>query len=512
MIPTYINDVPRGDEKGVFLALDLGGTNLRVCEVHLHGDKKFDIKSTKYLLTDELKTGTATELFDYIADSVKSFLISLGHDLDKMKGDQSQKLYLGFTFSFPVLQTAIDKGKLLGWTKGFKAKGAVGTDVVKLLQDALDKKGLNVQCNALVNDTVGTLMARAYQSGSALVGAIFGTGTNGAYVERLDAVKKLQPSQAKNNSSSSSSKASSKVSNPQSKDNEGSKKRSDGRVRHMIINTEWGAFDNLRTILPVTKYDNKLDRESINPRKQAFEKMVSGMYIGELTRNVIVDFIDRGLLFKGLSAEKLNAHYGFDTSIMSEIEANGFQHHEDRTKELMENHFGIHRIIASRKLSISEIAEQRESGGSQERLIKNLGDWLVVERICELVGTRAARLSSTAIGAVILQTGSHLDGDDQKISIGVDGSVIERYEKFADRLMDGLRDLFDEDQGGSDDEGGEEDLITNHQNGGLTKKDGCKKGNSVLDRIEIELAKDGSGVGAALCALQAKKQLEEINS
>lgn len=34
-------------------------------------------------------------------------------------------------------------------------------------------------------------MARGYQSGSAVVGAIFGTGTNGAYVERLDALTKM---------------------------------------------------------------------------------------------------------------------------------------------------------------------------------------------------------------------------------------------------------------------------------------------------------------------------------
>jgi hexokinase len=34
---------------------------------------------------------------------------------------------------------------------------------------------------------------------------------------------------------------------------------------------------NERLVLPVSIYDNKLDRESINPRKQAFEKMVSGM-------------------------------------------------------------------------------------------------------------------------------------------------------------------------------------------------------------------------------------------
>ncbi len=43
----------------------------------------------------------------------------------------------------------------------------------------------------------------------------------------------------------------------------------------MLINTEWGAFDNERKVLPVTKYDNALDMRSENPGEQIFEKMVS---------------------------------------------------------------------------------------------------------------------------------------------------------------------------------------------------------------------------------------------
>lgn len=54
--------------------------------------------------------------------------------------------------SFPVEQTAIDAGTLLTWTKGFAAKNAKGHDVVRLLQDALDRKHIHVKVSALVND------------------------------------------------------------------------------------------------------------------------------------------------------------------------------------------------------------------------------------------------------------------------------------------------------------------------------------------------------------------------
>ncbi len=43
---------------------------------------------------------------------------------------------------------------------------------------------------ALVNDTVGTLVAHAYKDPNTLVGVILGTGTNAAYVEKIENIKK----------------------------------------------------------------------------------------------------------------------------------------------------------------------------------------------------------------------------------------------------------------------------------------------------------------------------------
>jgi hexokinase len=40
---------------------------------------------------------------------------------------------VGFCFSFAVEQSALDNGKLMGWTKGFDVDGVIGKDVVKLL-------------------------------------------------------------------------------------------------------------------------------------------------------------------------------------------------------------------------------------------------------------------------------------------------------------------------------------------------------------------------------------------
>lgn len=71
MLPTYIFDLPKGNEKGRFFALDLGGTNLRVLEVILHGDGTHSVgESVKSKVSLEAMTGTGNELFGEIADSM----------------------------------------------------------------------------------------------------------------------------------------------------------------------------------------------------------------------------------------------------------------------------------------------------------------------------------------------------------------------------------------------------------------------------------------------------------
>ena len=61
-----------------------------------------------------------------------------------------QKHLVGFCFSFPCEQERLDRGKLIKWTKQFDNDGAVGEDPVKLLQEALHRKGLQVRLLAVL--------------------------------------------------------------------------------------------------------------------------------------------------------------------------------------------------------------------------------------------------------------------------------------------------------------------------------------------------------------------------
>ncbi|KAG0055720.1 glucokinase [Gryganskiella cystojenkinii] len=439
MIPTYVFGRPDGHERGSYLALDLGGTNLRVCLITLKGSHELESHQRAFKVSEYLQGAHISELMDFIALSINEFITSQHINAKIVEhSSDSDTLELGFTFSFPVTQTAINAGKLLRWTKGFNCPGAVGNDIVQLLQEALDRNMVNVHVAALVNDTVGTLLAHSYKNPNTFIGAIFGTGTNGAYVEDTKNIKSL----------------------PNSEEQE------------MAINIEWGNFDKEKTVLPVTHYDNKLDRESINPGVHVFEKMISGMYLGEIARNIILHLIDQRLLFDGTSSPKLNKAWSFETEYMSKIELDS----------------------SSTLIPIAQILEQR-----LDVRINTQVDREIVKHVCKLVGERAARLSAVATAAVIrqglikgrlrdhgypLKLSAHdeepearpVNGTsalaDHAINVGIDGSVFEHYPRFEERMKCALTELL---------------------------------GSKANDVVSLGIARDGSGVGAALAALIATK-------
>ncbi|XLT71594.1 hypothetical protein HN873_028020 [Arachis hypogaea] len=247
MLITYVDNLPTGDEEGLFYALDLGGTNFRVLRVQL-GGKGGGIVSqefTEVSIPPKLMVGSSSALFEYIASKLAKFVAEEGPDFQIHPGRQRE---LGFTFSFPVMQTSIDSGNLIKWTKGFSIDDTVGKDIVAELTKAMEKQGLDMRVTALVNDTVGTLAGGRYTDKDVIAAVILGTGTNAAYVERAQAIPKWHGLLPKSG--------------------------------EMVINMEWGNFRSSH--LPLTEFDHALDMESLNPGEQVYEKIISGMYLGDI--------------------------------------------------------------------------------------------------------------------------------------------------------------------------------------------------------------------------------------
>lgn len=445
-----------------------------------------------------MEAQTAKELFAFLAKQIETFLKTHHEDhfenhirrrqtVSTPEGYKDEHVFrLGFTFSFPVHQVGINRGTLIRWTKGFNIKDAVGKDVCVLLQEEIDALRLPVRVAALVNDTVGTLMSRSYTSPgktSTLLGAIFGTGTNGAYVEKL-----------------------SKITKPL----EGYYDSSTGE---MVVNTEWGSFDNQLAVLPTTPYDIKLDKESVNPGIQMFEKRVSGMFLGEILRVVILSMIanPKIALFRDENSSQndirstttisedsaLYEQWAVDSSILSIAEADNSVGLRALRQE-MDKSLGVSAASIEDAQAIKEIAHaigkraarlagvaiaaivlhterlgpSTEDVKSSADIAQNLKDL----NIAEAAKNTASKLVSAASTTTFtLSTKPGIVSEDDIVDIGVDGSLVEFYPGFEDHVRNALR-----------------------------AADGIGEENE--QRIRIGIAKDGSGVGAALIALVAAQQ------
>ncbi|XP_056616952.1 hexokinase-1 [Triplophysa dalaica] len=372
MLPTYVRSTPDGSENGDFLALDLGGTNFRVLLVKIRSGKKrtVEMHNKIYAIPIEVMQGTGEELFDHIVACVSDFLDYMG-----MK---NARLPMGFTFSFPCRQTSLDAGILVNWTKGFKATECEGEDVVSLLREGIKRREeFDLDVVAIVNDTVGTMMTCAYEEPTCEVGLIAGTGSNACYMEETRNIETV-----------------------------------DGDEGRMCVNMEWGAFGDNGCLDDIrTQYDNNVDDLSLNCGKQKYEKMCSGMYLGEIVRNILIDLTKRGFLFRGQISETLKTRGIFETKFLSQIESD--------------------------RLALLQVRGILQQLG----LDSTCDDSIIVKEVCEAVSRRAAQLCGAGMAAVVDKIRENRSLDHLDITVGVDGTLYKLHPHFSRIMIQTVKEL-----------------------------------------------------------------------
>jgi hexokinase len=102
----------------------------------------------------------------------------------------------------------------------------------------------------------------------------------------------------------------------------------------------------------------------------------------------------------------------------------------------------------------------------------------LIRRLAELIGTRAARLSSCGVAAICKKK------NYESCHVGADGSVFNKYPHFKARGAQALKEILDWPE---------------------------KTDPKAEDPVEILAAEDGSGVGAALIAALTLKRVKEGN-
>lgn len=236
-LPAFLPPPVRG-AAGRAVVVDIGGTNVRAALVELDGRGSAALVGaviSRRLLIREAPPQTAEAFFDLQAELVA--------ELGPPPG-----LPVGYCFSYPSAVEVNRDARLIAWTKGVDLPEVVGQYVGQALKAALTRRGLAPGRVTVLNDTVASLYGGVGifdGDPTKVLGLIVGTGTNMA----LFAGPKEAPKLGRF-----------------------------GWQGPMAINLESGAFSPPGR----APLDEQLDRGSVHPGTQHFEKMVAGRYLPEL--------------------------------------------------------------------------------------------------------------------------------------------------------------------------------------------------------------------------------------
>ncbi|PYH43423.1 putative hexokinase [Aspergillus saccharolyticus JOP 1030-1] len=411
MLPSYNHALPSGAEKGTYLALDVGGSTLRVALVELRGHGEMRVlHMSSSSIDNDIKLLEGTLFFDWMATKIDSML----QEVSSNYGREDSPLSMGLSWSFPIEQTSINSGLVIHMGKGFHcSNGTVGQELGNLIVQSCRTRGLNVEVDAIVNDSSATLLSHAYLDPAARMSLILGTGTNVAIhfpVHQVGLTKfGTRP--------------------PGWFD----------YAKHVIINSEMSMFGG--GVLPMSRWDEILNSTHLRPDYQPLEYMITGRYLGEIVRLIIVEAVETAQLFGGNLPHSMRDAYSFDTSIIAYIEADG-----------------------STSLTPSATLLQKEHTFGAPPSVEDLQ---FLRRVCQVVSNRAAGYLATAIYSMWclrneaeypelkdpataslkeMQEVTVIESEISPLSLSIacDGSVINKYPGFRDRCQGYLDDLVKE--------------------------------------------------------------------
>lgn len=289
---------------GRHLAIDIGGTNLRVGFVELSTSKPHGLGTNGTLdasgrdlggqssstwpsgrlqrhlekswpIANNLKNDNADGLFLWIGECIAEVV---EEGCRKFNLARDAPIPLGVTFSFPVEQPSLDRAVIKSMGKGFAISPSI--DLGVRLRDAYAKhRGTNlppVYVAAIANDSVSTLVSFIFNYDGvahrrATMGLILGTGSNATIPVKLSM---LHPSKRPRNVNVLPGE---KVENAK-----------------IAVNTEWsinGTAPPMRDLGLINAWDDKLSAQNEKPGFQPLEYMTAGRYLGELGRIILLDYL-----------------------------------------------------------------------------------------------------------------------------------------------------------------------------------------------------------------------------
>lgn len=235
MLPAYVTVDGRPPLGEKVLTLDAGGTNLRAALVSFAANGP---------VIEELRTRPAPGLGAPI--SREGFLREVAEFAAPLVGQADR---LGYCFSYQAEVLPNGDGKVMKFSKEVVVDGGDGMLVCQELADTLRAMGLPApKTFAMVNDTVAALLggcAAFTGESDGWLGLILGTGNNICYL--ADSSHILRPTPG-------------------------------WTAPTMVVNMESGVYSGF----PQGTFDKELDAASMSPGEYGNEKMVGGVYQGEV--------------------------------------------------------------------------------------------------------------------------------------------------------------------------------------------------------------------------------------
>lgn len=237
MLPAFVSPDRKPPLGERVLTLDAGGTNLRAALVSF---------GTEGAVIEELCTrpipglGAPIDKADFLRE-VAQFAAPLAAQADR----------LGFCFSYQAEILPDGDGKVILFSKEVQVADSEGMPVCRALLDTFSTLGLPAPRRyALVNDTVAALLggcATVDCPTDGALGLILGTGNNVCYLARTEHIHRPLYGWT----------------SPQ-----------------MVVNMESGVYSGF----PQGDFDKLVDAASMSPGTYGNEKMVGGVYQGEVLR------------------------------------------------------------------------------------------------------------------------------------------------------------------------------------------------------------------------------------
>lgn len=193
-----------------------------------------------------------------------------------------------------------------------------------------------------------------------------------------------------------------------------------------------------------------MDDASINPGEQIFEKTISGMYLGEIVRRVLVKMAEVGNLFGESIPEKLSTPLVLRTPDLCAMQ-------QDNSSDLK---------------SVGSILS------SKFEVQTNLCTRKTVVEVIDTIVKRGGRLAGAGIVGILQKMEEDYKGliYGKRTVVAMDGGLYENYPQYREYLQDAVTELL---------------------------------GSDISKNVIIEHSKDGSGIGAALLAASNSKYIND---